>query len=257
MRGTRCFCLLWRRSQPCGAMLTSLARGWCQGSAGRKWSLVVSVRLAIAWLLAGALFGLLAASDPWDSPEGRRRMAARLSDPSRAQQLQLDRLVTKLPIRRGETVADIGTGGGILIPFLFQLVGSEGRILAEDIYPEFLEAARATAARAGVTNAEFILGEETDPQLPAGQVDVIVIVDTYHHFRHPQAMLAGIRRALRSGGRLIILDYYPEGFPGGPHHIPVDKPEVIQQVQRAGFRLVTNEDHIPGQQYLLVFELNE
>ncbi len=84
--------------------------------------------------------------------------------------------------------------------------------------------------------------------------DLIVAVDSYHHFNYPKPMLAGLRAALKDGGRLAIMDYYKSGF-RDPDHIRAEKPEVIKEIEAEGFRLVKEIEHVPDTQYLLIFEM--
>ncbi|MGA2181408.1 MAG: methyltransferase domain-containing protein [Bryobacteraceae bacterium] len=85
-----------------------------------------------------------------------------------------------MQLRAGMTVADVGTGVGCMLPFLAAAVGPTCRLIAEDNFPDSLEQARARAAKNGLTNVDFVLGAETDPKLPAGKVDAVLVLDTYH-----------------------------------------------------------------------------
>ncbi|MCW5982566.1 MAG: methyltransferase domain-containing protein [Bryobacteraceae bacterium] len=187
------------------------------------------------------------------SEEGRRRMIGLLSDPGRADRLEAGKLLNSLGLKEGDVVVDLGTGAGIMLPFLSKAVGPSGKVLAEDIVPDFLDKARESAKQHGLTNVEFILGGEKDPNLPANAADLVITVDVYHHFDYPAEMLAAIRKTLRDRGRLVIVDYYKEGF-RDPEHIRIDKAAVVEEVSANGFRLLSNEEHIPGSQYRLVFE---
>lgn len=186
------------------------------------------------------------------SEEGRRRLIEMLGAPDRADRLAADKLVAALNLRRGATVVDLGTGAGVLLPFLSQAVGPEGRVIAQDIIQEFLDKAAELARARGLTNVEFLLGTERDPRLEAASADLILAVDSYHHFDYPEQMLAGIRRALRDGGRFVVVDYYQKSF-RDPAHIRLEKGDVIREIKANGFRLLSNEEHIPGSQYRLVF----
>jgi ubiquinone/menaquinone biosynthesis C-methylase UbiE len=186
------------------------------------------------------------------SEEGRRRLIQMLGAPDRADRLAADKLVAALNLRRGATVVDLGTGAGVLLPFLSQAVGPEGRVIAQDIIQEFLDKAAELARAKGLTNVEFLLGTEKDPRLEPGSADLILAVDSYHHFDYPEEMLAGIRRALRDGGRFVVVDYYQKSF-RDPAHIRLEKGDVIREIEANGFRLLSNEEHIPGSQYRLVF----
>jgi len=217
-------------------------------------------KIAIAFLAAAVCAPAQVAEKAnahYATPEQRSALARGMADPSRDQQEKPRELVTSLAIAPGMAVADIGTGPGYMLPFLSEAVGPRGRVLAEDIFPDFLEAARRRAEAAHVANITLVRGTETDPKLPAGSLDLAFLLDVYHHFNYPGAMLGHLRDSLREGGRLAIVDYYRrrDAMPcqNALEHIRADQPEVIREVEAAGFRLVSKHDHIPGSQYVLVF----
>lgn len=197
------------------------------------------------------------ANKGYQTPEGRSSVAAALSAKDRDAKQQPRKLVQTLGIKPGMTVADIGTGVGYMLPFLSDAVGSQGRVLAEDIYDDFLDTA---GKRVHLANVTFIQGSETDPRLPEGSVDVALALDSWHHWNYPDKMLAAIRRALRSDGRLAIVDYYkrPGAMPGGsaPRHIRLDEADVIREIEASGFRLLSRGEHIPNSQYVAIFGRN-
>jgi predicted methyltransferase len=219
-----------------------------------------STRLAALILMAAAWApGQVAekANAHYATPEQRSAMARGMADPSRDQQQKPRELVASLSITAGMAVGDVGTGPGYMLPFLSEAVGAHCRVLAEDIFPDFLEAARRRADTAHLANVTLVLGTQTDPKLPAGALDLAFLLDVYHHFNYPGPMLAHLRDALRESGRLVIVDYYRrrDAMPSNDalEHIRADQPEVIDEVETAGFHLVSKHDHIPGSQYVLVF----
>jgi SAM-dependent methyltransferase len=133
-------------------------------------------------------------------------------------------------------------------------------VYSEDIFPDFVAAARDRAAKAGCKHVEFILGDVKSVKL-APSVDLALILDAYHHFDYPESMLAGIRAALRSGGRLAIVDYYKRrGAMSNANpdfaisHIRLDDEAVAREIEANGFRLVSSKPFIAGSQYMAVFE---
>ena len=198
------------------------------------------------------------ANSAYQTKEGRERLAARLGDPHRDTEQKPGDLAEAMHLKPGTTVADVGTGVGYMLPWLSKAVGAAGHVLAEDIHEDFLDAARAKAKSDGLANVAFVLGGETDPSLPAGVVDAELVLDVYHHFDYPEKMLANLRRALAPGGRLFIVDYYkrPDAMPGqdAVKHIRLDKDDVIAEIEKNGFRLVSQHEHRPGSQYMAVFE---
>jgi ubiquinone/menaquinone biosynthesis C-methylase UbiE len=149
-------------------------------------------------------------------------------------------------------VADIGTGAGFMLPYLADAVGTAGRVVAEDIFPDFLDEAKETAGEKKLTNVQFVLGTEKDVKLEPGTIDLAFVLDAYHHFDYPAEMLNSIRRALKDGGRLAIVDFYQRGF-RDPKHIRLDDREVIQEVTRHGFTLLSSRPFQPDRQYLAIF----
>lgn len=211
--------------------------------------------LALVLILAPPAWTQVArhANQELHSEEGRRRLIQMLGAPDRAERLAADKLVAALNLRPGATVVDLGTGAGVLLPWLSRAVGPRGRVIAQDIIQEFLDKAAELARARGLDNVEFLLGSEKDPRLETASADLILAVDSYHHFDYPEEMLAGIRRALRDGGRFVVVDYYRKSF-RDPAHIRLEKGEVVREIEANGFRLLSNEEHIPGSQYRLIFE---
>ena len=97
------------------------------------------------------------------------------------------------------TVADVGTGIGYMLPFLSRRVGPQGKVIAEDIFDDFLASARQHSENLKLTNVTFIKGTDKDPLLPANSLDIALALDVYHHFDYPEKMLAAIHQALKAG----------------------------------------------------------
>ena len=197
------------------------------------------------------------ANERYQTPEQRESMARGLAAPARDRTQKPAALVASLGIRPGWTVADIGTGSGYLLPHLSRAVGPAGRVLAEDVFPEMIEQAKERVKAERLANVTCTLGGPADPKLPAGGVDLALMLDVYHHIDDPRAMLARVREALTSTGLFVIVDYYrrPGAIPGcdAERHIRADRDPVIAEVEANGFRLAEKRDHIPGSQYVLVF----
>jgi predicted methyltransferase len=216
--------------------------------------------LFAALAFAAALSAQVAANanSGYQTPEQRQNVAKGLANPERDTVQKPGKLVHEMGVKPGMTVADIGTGIGYMLPALSRAVGPEGKVIAEDIFEDFLEGARQSAQQANLANVTFVRGTDTDPKLPEGQVDVAMALDVYHHFDYPDKMLASIAKALKPGGRLVVVEYYkrPEAMPNGRAmtHIRLDMPDVIKEVEANGFHLVAEKETIPNVQYMLVLE---
>lgn len=210
-------------------------------------------------LSAQLLWGQVAtdANTRYQTPEGRQAVAAGLGSPERDATERPRELVNEMAIKPGMTVADIGTGVGYMLPYLSRAVGPTGRVVAEDIFDDFLTAAKQHAKDAGLLNVAFVKGTETDPRLAAGSLDVILALDSYHHYNYPEKMLAAFAQALRDGGRLVVVEYYkrPHAMPGGDamKHIRLDEPDLVREIESNGFRKVSELEHIKASQYMAVF----
>ncbi len=147
--------------------------------------------------------------------------------------------------RPGEAVADIGAGTGLFTQLFAQRVGSKGRVYAVDIGPAFLKYIAEQAKKQGHERiVETVLNTQDSTKLPAGSIDAAFLCDTYHHFEHPQAMLASIHRALRPGGRLIIVDFDLRKGASQfvKHRARAPKEAYFREIAAAGFKLVERQD---------------
>ncbi len=162
---------------------------------------------------------------------------------------QPQRVLDAMGLKPGDVVADIGCGSGYYARKIAPLVQPGGRVYCEDIQPEMLEIMQSRAAADGVDGIESILGTSTDPMLPDGELDWVIIADVYHEMSDPAPMLAGILRALAPGGRVALLEYRVEDGTGDA--IKADHAMSVRQVlaewQTAGFELEALHDFLPVQ----------
>jgi predicted methyltransferase len=199
-------------------------------------------------------------NERYQTPEGRKEVAANLGAPERDVRQKPGDLVKAMGLKPGMTVADVGTGIGYMLPFLSRAVTATGQVFAEDIFDDFLAAARMEATNQQLTNVTFIKGTDKDPSLPQGEIDQVLVLDAYHHFDYPESMLAGIHKALKPDGKLVIVEYYKSAAAmpnnNGLTHIRLDKPDVIKEVEANHFRLVSEREQIKDSQYMLILEKN-
>jgi predicted methyltransferase len=161
-----------------------------------------------------------------------------------------------MSIRSEMYVADVGAGVGYFVTRLAKRVGPHGRVYANDIQPEMLSRLKQRLREQKISNVEIILGKETDPMLPAGKMDVVLLVDVYHEFSQPQKMLRKIREALKPDGRLVLLEYKKEDpyIPIRPDH-KMSVAEVKAELEAEGFRLDHVNSDLP-RQHVLIFKSN-
>lgn len=171
-----------------------------------------------------------------------------LNRPEREQTEMPDRLLDALQIKPGMTVADVGAGIGYFSWRIAGRVGPEGRVLAVEIQPEMLERLGAEMRKRDIRNVRSILGTPVDPNLPARSVDLALMVDVYHEFRHPEAMISRIRQSLKDDGRMVLVEYRGEdpAVPIRPEHKMTVK-QVLLEILPMGFRLQSRLDFLPWQ----------
>ncbi|MEZ5400709.1 MAG: class I SAM-dependent methyltransferase [Bryobacteraceae bacterium] len=216
----------------------------------------MKIRLFSTLLAAAACLFAQAAKDAnanYQTKQAREKIVGRLLAHDREDTQRPNDLVEAMSIAPNMTVADIGTGAGYMLPFLYGALGDGGKLIAEDIFPDFLEKAKERAKAENLQNVTFVQGTEKDPKLPEGGVDVALILDAYHHFDYPQDMLAGVRRGLNANGRLVLVDFYQRGFQD-PKHIRADEAQVVKEVEAAGFELIATRPFTKDRQYIAEFK---
>lgn len=165
-----------------------------------------------------------------------------------------DALHRELGLRPGQTACDIGAGNGFHTIRMARAVSPGGRVIAVDVQPEMLGMLRERVEAEHLDKVETVLGRDDDPALPADTCDLELLVDVYHELADPEAMLAGLRRALTPTGRIAIVEFRGEDpdVPIKPEH-KMTKAQVLRELEPRGFRLVSDYDGLPWQ-HLLLFE---
>lgn len=146
----------------------------------------------------------------------------------------------------GMAVADIGTGGGYYVMRVAPVVGPRGLVYAQDLTPSLLAKVRRRAEAAGHRNVRYVLGSQANARLPAGSVDVALMIHMYHEIEQPYLLLDRLRASLKPGGRIVIVDL---DRPSEAHGMP--KALLACEVKAVGYELVSITDMKQG--YAAVF----
>ncbi|MEE8586889.1 MAG: methyltransferase domain-containing protein [Acidobacteriota bacterium] len=152
-----------------------------------------------------------------------------------------------MEVRSGSRVADIGAGSGFMTIRLARLVGPQGLAYAVEIQPNLVERVQQRSERNELPQLQAVLGEADNPNLPAGELDSVLIVNSYHEMEHYQDMLLHIRRSLRPGGRLVITEPYSPSSSGDSRASQVEKHKIAphlaqQELEQAGFEILHRQD---------------
>lgn len=211
----------------------------------------------LAALVAGSHLALAQAT----GPAGRHTLfpptdLGLLESPDRDIWQKPDQIMDALGIADGSKVADIGAGGGYFTVRLSRRVGPNGVVWAEDVQPAMLEAIKRRVAKdvsKDIHNVRTVEGTSTDPMLPAGSVDAVIILETYQEIQYgnPLLFLENVRKALRDGGRIGIIDYKKGGGGPGPDSGRPDPETIISVAEQAGLRLLKRETFLPFQFFLI------
>jgi SAM-dependent methyltransferase len=171
----------------------------------------------------------------------------------RDNRLQVQRVMDILGIKEGTHVADIGAGSGWFAIRAAKRVGNTGLVYAVDINPESVAYIDQRTRRDGIPNVHTILSEADDPRLPKNSIDSVLLLKTYHEVAHPVLLLENLRRALRTGARIGIIDRNGKGDDHG-----VSRDVVIYEAAKAGYQLQEQYDFVKGddEDYFLVFRPN-
>ena len=180
-----------------------------------------------------------------------------LTRDSREREEECSTLLKILRVKPGQTVCDMGCGNGFYAVPLARLVGETGKVMAVDIQPEMLDLLKERAAAEKIKNIEPVLGTVVDPKLKAGSIDVMLLVDVYHEFSHPEHMLQAIRRSLKPTGRVALVEFRGEDpdVPIKPLH-KMTKEQILKEFPPNGFKLVEEFDGLPWQ-HVMFFQRDD
>jgi ubiquinone/menaquinone biosynthesis C-methylase UbiE len=168
----------------------------------------------------------------------------------RDERLQINRVMDILEITPGKTVADIGAGSGWFTVRAARRVTETGSVYAVDINPEATRYIEKRAQKEGLHNVKTHLSKSDDPQLPANQIDSVLLLKTYHEVDKPVVLLQNLRASLRPGAKVGVID---RNGNGENHGVAADI--VIKEASEAGYVLQSQYDFVKtdGMDYFLVF----
>jgi SAM-dependent methyltransferase len=160
-------------------------------------------------------------------------------------------------IKSGQTVADIGAGTGLFTRLFSDAVGKDGRVIAVEISQKFLDHIQATSREAAQRNVDTLLATADSTGLPPKSVDVAFICDTYHHFEFPLKTMASLKRALKPGGRVVLVDF--RRIPGTSsdwvlNHVRAGQEVFEAEIIKSGFEKVEEEPDLLRENYFVVFQ---
>jgi len=186
---------------------------------------------------------------------------ATLEGPQRIATQKIDAVLSKLDLKPGMVVADIGAGSGLYSRPLAKAVAPAGKVYAVDIQQDLLDHINQRSKEENIGNILTVLGEYDDPKLPARNVDLAFINDVLHHIQHRAVYLKALGTYVKPGGRIAIIEM-DKNDPKTPHRnqpeLLVAREEILQWMSDAGFKLVQDyPDLFPGTKLFLVFGRNK
>jgi ubiquinone/menaquinone biosynthesis C-methylase UbiE len=179
-----------------------------------------------------------------------------LERPEREEEEKLTKLVKALKLKKGDIVADIGAGSGVLSFQMAKQVGADGKVLAVDVQQEMLDRLQRRMKVKKLTNVETILSTDKSPKLPPESIDLAIMVDVYHEFAFPYEMVLDISKALKPGGRVVFVEYRLED-PEVPIKLvhKMTEAQVKKEISQDEFGLKWKEtiETLP-RQHIIIFE---
>ncbi len=176
-----------------------------------------------------------------------------LDRPERESEEQPTRAVKALGLKAGMVIADVGAGSGYYTVRLARAVGPTGQVYATDLQPGMLELIRGKIAREKLGNVTLVQGMADDPKLPDATFDMILMVDVYHELSGPQAFIAKLKRALKAGGRLVLIE-----FRGEDPNVPIQEvhkmtvSQIRQELAADGLAIERVLDVLPWQHIVVL-----
>lgn len=180
---------------------------------------------------------------------------ARLEDPMRDAYQKPQEVVKALKIEEGEVIADIGAGSGYFAVRLARAVGEKGRVYGVDVNPDMIMHLNRRVRDLSLKNVVTILCAPDDPLLADGSVDRFLICDTWHHIGGHAKYLALLKRMLKPGGQVIMIDFKKAKTPvGPPMELRIDRDDLVREMDANGFQLAAEHTFLEYQ-YFLIFKV--
>lgn len=227
----------------------------------RSLSRITALLLPLALALLPAFPAAGNAEGASEHPESGRRPADIMSylgahwleRPNRDEEQQPEKVLDVMALAPGQMVADIGVGTGYFARRIAPRIAPGGKVYGVEVQPRMLELLERHCAEEGIDNVVSVLGEHDDPKLPEAFFDWVLLVDTYHEFQEPRAMLDKIRGALKADGKVALIEYRLLGETAAhiqeSHRMSVR--QVLAEWTPAGFELVDLLEFLPAQHFFI------
>jgi len=176
------------------------------------------------------------------------RFAKSFDDPARDAWQMPARVIEALQLKPGMKVADIGAGTGYFSTRLARVAGVG--VFAVDIEPKMIDYLKQRAKKEGLTNITGVVASAASPNLPE-PVDVILVVDTYHHLPNRGSYFRDLKKSLRPGGRIAIVDFRKDAPEGPPVQFRFTPEQIQNEMKQAGYELQASHDFLPRQHFLV------
>jgi len=176
-----------------------------------------------------------------------------LEDPQRDAYQKPHEVLTALNIKPGEIIADIGAGSGYFTFRLSHFVGDKGKVYAVDVSPDMILHINRRIRELKTNNVVTLLADPDDPLLPDRSVNRFFFSDSWHHIENQSKYLSLMKRMLKPGGEIVMIDFHKKELPvGPPMQMKIAREDLIKQLDGNGYRLTKEHSFLPYQ-YFLVF----
>ena len=218
--------------------------------------ILTSVGLVLGQALAVAQNSVLTSTQEMNRlHQDSKAYIARLEDPMRDAYQKPQEVVKALKIEEGEVIADIGAGSGYFAVRLARAVGEKGRVYGVDVNPDMIVHLNRRVRDLNLKNVVTVLCAPEDPLLADGSVDRFLICDTWHHIGGHAKYLALLKRMLKPGGQVIMIDFKKAKTPvGPPMELRIDRVDLVREMEANGFQLAAEHTFLEYQ-YFLIFKV--